>query len=532
MLPDYYTMLGVQQTASTEEIKHAFRTLAREYHPDRRSGIPSAAANEQFHRLHDAYRVLSTPDLRADYDQMRAHQQSQQANGYAPTDQGWGYAAATQPPGRHQTPATLPGLELGCTLSHSQVPIYPQEQLLYTLSELMPISDGQAVKTLPLNLCLAIDRSSSMRGEKLFAVKQALRTLIEHLQPDDILSIIAFDNRAEVLVRAEHQQVPDVLISAVERLGERGGTEIAQGLEVALEETVRFSQGPMVSHLILLTDGRTYGDEARCMELAVQARQRGIAITALGIGTEWNDQLLDQIASLSDGISDYLASASDIAAALEQRVSLLRSTLATNVSLALQLEGGIRLRRVTRVVPDMSELLDAPPADQRGSLPREAELEVGIVSAASQGCALALLWEIVLPANTSGRYVLGRLSLQYDIPYARLTRQQQSETLAVEFVEAHTLTDQSISGRIKKALEQVTAYRLQSKAQQMIQQGEQATAVHLMQTAALRLRDADHPDLAQQAEAQAEQLAQHQAPPRASILKLKYATKNLNARRA
>jgi Ca-activated chloride channel family protein len=530
MLPDYYTILGVQQTASTEEIKQAFRSLARQYHPDMQPGSASAAANKQFHALHEAYRVLTSAELRAKYDQQRARQHHQGANSAAAAGQAWDTPAA-QPPSRTPTPATLPGLELGCTLSHSQVPVYPQEQLIYALSELIPISDGQVVRKLPLNLCLAIDRSSSMRGEKLHAVKQSLRTLIERLLPGDILSIIAFDNRAEVIVRAEQKQLPDVLISTVERLSERGGTEIAQGLEAALEEIRRFSKDPMVSHLILLTDGRTYGDDARCLELAFQARQQGISITALGIGTEWNEQLLDQIADLSEGMSDYLASASDIAAALEERVDTLRNTLATNVKIALELEGGVRLRRVTRVIPDMSELMDATPAANPGLLAREAELEVGIVSAASQGCSLALLWEIILPANVSGRYTLGRITLQYDIPYAKLSAQRTSERLVVEFVDAHTLTHMNTSRRVNKVLEYITAYRLQSKAHLLAQQGEHTAASHLMQTAALRLRGANHADLAKQAQEQADQLAQQQTPPRASILKLKYATKNLNARR-
>ncbi len=524
MLPDYYSILGVHPAASLDEIKQAFRSLARQYHPDMHPD--DATANEHFRAIYEAYRVLSTPELRAEYNQQRAQQYTQPAGARFPANTP--HDGHFAPQGWNDPPSIAPDLELRCILSHTQVPIYPREQLIYVLSELIPVSDGQLTSVLPLNLCLAIDRSSSMRGEKLRAVKQALRSLVARLQPADILSIVVFDNRAEVIARAEPQQVPDVLISTIEQLVERGGTELGQGLEAALDEVRRFSRQPMVSHIILLTDGQTYGDEARCLELAFQARQEGIAITALGVGTKWNEHLLDHIADLSDGMADYLASASDITTALDRRINALRNTLATNVRLSLQLEGGVRLRRVTRVVPDIAELMDAAPAGQDAILAREAELNAGIISAASQGCSLALLWEVVLPASTSGRYRLGHMSIHYDIPHAKLPGQQKSESLTIEFVDPHFLTPMSASPHVKRVIEYVTAYRVQNKAQELARQGDHTAASQLMHTAALRLRDAAQEDLAKQAQEQAELLAQQQAPTRASILKLKYATKNLH----
>jgi len=171
--------------------------------------------------------------------------------------------------------------------------------------------------------------------------------------------------------------------------------------------------------------------------------------------------------------------------------------------------------------------MDAAPADQRWMLAREAEMNVGVISASRQGMALALLWELMLPANVSGRYILGQINTRYDIPYANLTGLRKSGQLVVEFVEASMLTSASVSQHVKQVIEYVTAYRVQSRAQEIAEQGDHETASALMHTAALRLRDAAQDDLANQAQEHAEQLAQKQAPPRASLLKLKYSTKNL-----
>ncbi|BAZ11131.1 heat shock protein DnaJ domain-containing protein [Calothrix sp. NIES-4071] len=64
---DYYSVLGVSKTASQDEIKQAFRKLARKYHPDVNQGNKQAEA--KFKEINEAYEVLSDPDKRKKYDQ-------------------------------------------------------------------------------------------------------------------------------------------------------------------------------------------------------------------------------------------------------------------------------------------------------------------------------------------------------------------------------------------------------------------------------------------------------------------------------
>src|SRR3989344_4403854 len=82
---DYYEVLGVSKSASTEELKRAYRKLALEWHPDKNK---SANANEKFKEINEAYAVLSDPQKKQTYDQF----------GHAAFQPGAGGGAAGQGP--------------------------------------------------------------------------------------------------------------------------------------------------------------------------------------------------------------------------------------------------------------------------------------------------------------------------------------------------------------------------------------------------------------------------------------------------
>lgn len=87
---DYYKTLGVGKNASQDEIKKAFRKLARKYHPDMNKGTNAKAAEEKFKDINEAHEVLSDPEKRQKYDQFGAHWQQYGRAGGRPEDFNWG----------------------------------------------------------------------------------------------------------------------------------------------------------------------------------------------------------------------------------------------------------------------------------------------------------------------------------------------------------------------------------------------------------------------------------------------------------
>ncbi len=233
-------------------------------------------------------------------------------------------------------------------------------QLLYLLVQITPTQE-KVITKVPLNLCLVLDRSSSMRGEKMERVKEAARYVVDQLGPADTFSVVTFNDRANVVVRAQRVTSRDSIKNLVDAIEARGGTEMASGMATGLDEINSAYSPTAINYMLLLTDGQTYGDEEQCVTIAKQCADRKIVISPLGIGDEWNEDLLETIAARTGSSSDYIDSATKIVAAFRSKVEGYRSVFARNAELNFYLEQGSEIQRIHRVSPAISELAYAAP---------------------------------------------------------------------------------------------------------------------------------------------------------------------------
>jgi Ca-activated chloride channel family protein len=146
-----------------------------------------------------------------------------------------------------------------------------------------------------------------MKGERMDTVKTTAIELVRQLRPFDILSVVTFSDRAEVLLPAGRLPERSEAESRIQMIQTGGGTEIYRGLEAGFFEVRRNLSKSHISQLFLLTDGRTYGDEPACIKIAEQAGAAGVGISCLGIGDGWNDAFLDNLAARAGGNSVYVS---------------------------------------------------------------------------------------------------------------------------------------------------------------------------------------------------------------------------------
>ena len=233
---DYYSLLGVGRDATLEEIRRAYFEAAQKLHPDKNT---AAGETEIFLEVQQAYEVLANSIRRAKYD-------------------------ATLGP---EEKITLP-YDHKILFSRPNLIRLQEPQMLYVLLELQAPLAARQSPAPPLNVCLVLDRSTSMQGEKMDVVKSAAIQVLRNLRPQDILSVVTFSDRAEVVIPASLYQERSRLEAKIQMIKPSGATEIYQGLEAGVKEVMRSLDSRRVNHLVLLTDGHTYGDEQQCLALA------------------------------------------------------------------------------------------------------------------------------------------------------------------------------------------------------------------------------------------------------------------------
>jgi Ca-activated chloride channel family protein len=198
----------------------------------------------------------------------------------------------------------------------------------------------------PVNLSLAIDRSSSMRGPRIRQAVRAAAELVSRLGPADRLTMIAFDSTPRTLFGPE-QLTPEAIATAHRALAELQtgvGTNLAAAVRKGAEAiTSGFVRGAL-SRLILLTDGQPsvgITDASRLCALVEKEYERGVATTAMGIGEGFEDELLAEMARRGRGGFHYLADASDIPAAFGRELDGVFAIAATDTHVKILPHGDV-----------------------------------------------------------------------------------------------------------------------------------------------------------------------------------------------
>ena len=475
---DYYATLNLSPSAASEEVKRVYRDLARRHHPDTPEGDAEA-----FRRIQEAYEVLRDPVLRQAYDRQRAAR-------------GLGRESAIEC-------AVLP--------SAVQLAALKSPQMLYVLLDLRPREEAPAQR-LPLNIALVLDRSTSMQGSRISNVKLAVLNLIDSLHEHDRLSLIAFSDHAEVIAESTLAHDKSKLRSAISNLTTGGGTEILRGLSAGLEQVRRFVAEGASNHVILLTDGRTYGDEERALHEAQRAQAEGIGISALGIGDDWNDLFLDALARRGSGICQYITSPAQLQELLQEQIRGLSTVAINRLGVNVNLPPWVQLQAAFRAAPFM-EVLSVTPGRSfpLGNMGQET---------------LTLLLELVIHQPDAGDRRIVRLDFEGFVNGAPMIIRRD---VSVQFV-THAYEPAPVPGRLLNTLSRLSIFRLQERAWQALDQGVVKQATRLLESAATRLFEIGHRELGQVALFEAERVQRGAEPTQKGRKQVRYGTRSLTPR--
>ncbi|RMF27876.1 MAG: VWA domain-containing protein [Cyanobacteria bacterium J083] len=349
-----------------------------------------------------------------------------------------------------------------------------QRQLAIAIEAVSEIQDSQT-DDLPLNLCLILDHSGSMRGRPLEIVKEAAINIVEKLTERDRLSIVAFDHRAKVLVPNQTVSNIDAIKTQINKLVADGGTAIDEGLKLGMKEVAAGKQNT-VSQVFLLTDGENeHGDNQRCLKLAQLASEYSITLNTLGFGSHWNQDVLENIADYANGTLSYIEQPEQAITEFSRLFNRLQSVALTNSYLLIELMPKVRLaelKPIAQVAPETIEL----PLIEEGS---QVAVRLGDLMKDTPRIVLSNLYISKLAPEEE---IIANLQVRYDDPGLK-AEVLLSEKFPVK-IKVQSNYQPQTEPEVQKYVLALAKYRQTQIAEAKLQQGDSFGAATMLQTAA------------------------------------------------
>lgn len=402
-------------------------------------------------------------------------------------------------------------------------------RLVYLLLE---VTGGQGAQSLPGNLAFIIDVSESMRirmvtdeqfrelvqngqavevmtdgvpayqitsatpevvskfPRRIDYLAQALQVAADYLRPADRFSLVAFAGRAYCMIPSapgrEHERLKQAS-RELDYLHLGDGTQIALGLADGFKELQKAvgnategapAIGAFASRLVLLTDGHTRNVN-ECYEWAGHARGAGFKLTTMGIGSDFNEDLLIPLSDQTGGNAYYIETPEKIPEAFRQELGAALRVSYRNVEIKIQLPQGVELRRVYRALPELGTF------DPGQNLGGSYSLQLGDYDPVAPQ---ALLLELVIAPRLEGSYRLGQVLLAWDDPGGILARPNVRQDILLQV--AHGATS-PLNERVMNIVERVGVFKMGTQALAAAQQAAAQDATEAdCSVATVRLREA------------------------------------------
>jgi Ca-activated chloride channel family protein len=219
----------------------------------------------------------------------------------------------------------------------------PQE--IVVKIDLSAIADRQKSRRTPLNLAVVLDKSGSMTGAKLEKTKQAAMQLVDRLTPNDIFSLVIFSDHAEVLVSAQKVEDKDALKEKIQSIEAGGSTALCAGVQMGADQLQEFFSEKRINRVILLSDGLANvgpSSPRQLRQLGSNLSEKGISVTTIGVGDDYNEDVMAGIAEASDANYYYVQDTEKLPEIFSKELGEMISVAARDVKIEIICPDGVK----------------------------------------------------------------------------------------------------------------------------------------------------------------------------------------------
>ena len=331
------------------------------------------------------------------------------------------------------------------------------------------------------------------------------------MKDEDIISIVTFSDRAEVLFPPVKVKDVGNEIVKIYSIFASGGTEILEGLNVGFS-VLRNLDNSGAKLLYLITDGHTYGDEEECIKIVRETSEEGIIFQAVGVGKDWNDDFLDNLSKISGGETEFVSSSIELYNLLKKKIQNFGILYSKSVKISFNLHPNVKINYAFRLSPDLSRL-------ETGS-----EIHLGSLYT---GKHIRVVFELVideLPVDME-EIRLSSGSIKIDIPSNIINMKRYFYDFKRQI--SQKVEEEKIPPILVKSLSSLSLYRLQEKAHDDVKAGNYNKATRRLQNLATNLIGKGNRDLAKTIMQEIENLQSNNQISELGKKKIKYGTRSL-----
>lgn len=346
------------------------------------------------------------------------------------------------------------------TSYHFEQPILPAESALNTSLLIRFRPDLPDSPRRNLNLSLVIDRSGSMAGSPLYHALKAAEAVVDQLTPDDILSVVVYDDRVDTIIPPQQVTDKTALKKAITQVRAGGITNLSGGWLQGCEYVKQGLDPQKINRVLLLTDGLAnmgITDPTVLTNTAQQKAEEGIVTTTLGFAQGFNEDLLIGMARATSGNFYFIQSVDEAEEVFSIELDTLRAVVGQNLVATLELLDGIQLL-------DTLSLAEVTPTDQG-----QTEIALGELY---EGEDKLLGLRLALPAAKGGELPVMKLHYQADVVENNAIQAVSGSTDIVASVGTVEEAAQSASSEIILELSRLSIAKAKEVALDLAERGQ------------------------------------------------------------
>jgi Ca-activated chloride channel family protein len=263
------------------------------------------------------------------------------------------------------------------------------------------LPEGSAQNERGVDLVVVLDKSGSMAGQKIQDARQALIQLISSMAPGDRMALVGYSDQVYryAALNPVSESHRTALINAVERIHTDGGTNLGAGLAQGIQILEAAAESKNIARVILISDGlanQGVTDPMALGQMAAAAAEQRVTVGSVGVGYDFNEQLMTHIADRGAGDYYFLETPQELARTFQREYRHMRATAATGLTLEVPLTKGVTLLDAAGYPFQVSD--------------GTARVQVGNLAS---GQSRTFYLTLQVPTDRARRLQLGNINLRY-----------------------------------------------------------------------------------------------------------------------